>query len=126
MSYRRAMRCGAITFVVLVALPHVSTAAADDGRHDNEVETEDCDDASSIHDDGHAAGERDRAHEHDGREAEQEDKSVEDDDDCVIAPPTDVPEAPQALLLSASAVVTGGTAVLIIRRRSKGAHTAKA
>jgi hypothetical protein len=40
-------------------------------------------------------------------------------DHCVPAPPADVPEAPQVLMLSGSAALTGGAAMLIIRRRSR-------
>lgn len=117
MSYRRAVQCGAITCLMALSLPHVSTAMAESGRDDTS-DAENCSGAGAARDDGHAAGERDVEHEHDS------DDGV--DDDCVLVPPAEVSEAPKALLLPATAVVTGGVAVVIIRRRSKGAHTAKA
>ncbi len=125
MNYRRAVRCGAITCLMALSVPHVSTAVAESGR-DDASDAKSCSGAGAArddghregHDDGHDAGERDAAHEHDS--------DGEADDDCVIVPPAEVSEAPWALLLPATAVVTGGAAVLIIHRRSKGAHTAKA
>jgi hypothetical protein len=117
MSYRRAVQCGAITCLMALSLPHASTALAESGRDDTS-DAEHCSGDGSGRDDRHDAGERDSAHEHDSDSGP--------DDDCFPVPPAEVSEAPKALLLPATAVVTGGAAMLIVRRRSKGAHTAKA
>ena len=136
MSFRRVIQGSAITVLVFLCVPQAAWASTDDGHHDSTGTTSpestspesDCaaTGRGSHGDDGHDAGERDNAHEHEGHDlggASDDAKPSEDADDCAVLPPAEVPEAPNALTLSASAAVTGGAAVLVLRRRSRAVRS---
>jgi hypothetical protein len=136
MMIQRVVRCCAVTCLLAITMPHASVVLADEGRR-NHSEVEECDEddatSTSVEDrsESDRRGHRSEHNEgpgHDARDGERNDDDDDegDDDDCIIAPPAEVPEAPQTLMLSASAIGTGAIAMLVLRRRAKSTSTTAA
>lgn len=126
MNLRRAVQCGAFTCMIALAMPSVARAD-DDGRNQSNpptCQTHDDDDSDDdlVANELESSGTGFVLHEENDRGHDSRDDRNEDD--CPVAPPADVPEAPQVLMLSGSAALTGGAAMLIIRRRAKKAALA--